>query len=341
MSKNIKMGFIGAGANTRLRHLPGFAEIEGVDLAVVANRSEDSSRTVAEEFGIAAIADDWKAVVDNPDIDAICIGTWPYMHAEITVAALKAGKHVLTEARMASSLSEARAMHAEALNHVHLVAQIVPSPFTLDVDSTVIGMLKAGTLGEIAEIFIDHSHGALVDQDAPMSWRQDHRYSGINMLTMGIYHEITQRWFPDPCKVDHVSSGIIQKERLHWETGDMRPVILPDYLHIIGCLQQGTILNYHFSAIETGPGRNLIKLVGTKGTLRVDVAKAELYLSGDDGAEQPIVIPQEERRGWKVEADFINSIRNGDPVELTSFSDGLRYMEFTDAVFQKLTNSSC
>jgi len=263
------------------------------------------------------------------------------MHAEITVAALKAGKHVLTEARMASSLGEARAMHAEAMAHPGLVAQVVPSPFTLDIDSTVIGLLGSGTLGDVVEAFIDHSHGSFVDPDALMSWRQDQHYSGINMLTMGIYHEITQRWFPDPCRVDHVSGGIVQKERIHWETGDIRQVMLPDYLHIIGRLERGTVLNYHFSGIEQGPGRNVIKLVGTKGSLRVDVASSSLYLSVENGTEQPIVVPQEERRGWRVEADFIDSIRNGKPVTLTNFSDGLRYMEFTDAVFQRLTGLAC
>jgi predicted dehydrogenase len=340
MSSSIRMGFIGAGTNTRLRHLPGLAEIEGVSLSMVANRSEASSRTVAEEFGIARIAPDWKTVVEDPEIDAVCIGTWPYMHAELSIAALKEGKHVLTEARMASSLGEARAMHAESVAHPDLVAQIVPSPFTLDLDKTVVGLIESGTLGEIVEVFIDHSHGAYVDPDGLMTWRQDHHYSGINMLTMGIYHEVIQRWFEDACSVEHVTSGIVQKERVHWESGLVKPVIIPDYVHIIGRLERGAVLNYHFSGIEAGPGRNLIKVVGTQGTLRMDVQNAELFLSGDDGSEQPIVVPSEQRRGWKVEADFIESIRNGMPVELTSFSEGLRYMEFTDAVYQRLTSLS-
>ena len=90
-----------------------------------------------------------------------------------------------------------------------------------------------------------------------------------------------------------------------------------------------------------GPGRNEIKLVGNKATLRVDVAKSGLFLSGENGSEQPLVVPQEERRGWQVEADFVNSIRTGEPVKLTSFNDGLRYMEFTEAVFQRISNLSC
>ncbi|HSH09556.1 MAG TPA: Gfo/Idh/MocA family oxidoreductase [Oceanipulchritudo sp.] len=336
MSKPIGIGFIGAGGNTRLRHLPGFAAIDGVRLVTVANRSEASSRAVAEAFGIERTAPDWRAVIGDPEVDAICIGTWPYLHAEISVTALAAGKHVLTEARMAANLAEAQAMLGAAQAHPELVAQVVPSPFTLDLDSTVMGLLRSGQLGDIREVFIDHSHGAFVNPEAPLTWRQDPAYSGINMLTLGIYHEITNRWFPDSCAVEHVSGAVFSKQRRHWETDEVASVRLPDCLHILGRMERGALLNYHFSAVEPGPGRNTIKLVGSAATLRIEVGSGQLFISGKDGQERLIEIPEGERRGWRVEADFIESIRNGEPVKLTSFSDGLRYMEFTEAVYSRL-----
>lgn len=331
MSKLIGIGFIGAGGNTKLRHLPGFAAIKGVELVSVVNRSMGSSRKVAEEFGIKKAAGDWKSVVFDDAVDAICIGTWPYMHAEITVAALNAGKHVLTEARMASDLAGARAMLEASRAHPQLVAQIVPSPFTLDMDSTVQAILGSGELGTIREIFIDHAMGACLDPEAPLTWRQDPQYSGINMLTLGIYHEVIQRWFPDPMNVISAQGMVYMKERLHWETGRPTLVKLPDALHVHGRMGEGAFLNYHFSAIESGPGRNEIRLVGSNGSLRVAVGDGEVYRSS--GKEEELVgIPEKERRGWRVEADFIESIRTGKPVELTSFAEGVRYMEFTDSV---------
>ena len=63
---------------------------------------------VAEEFGIARFAADWTEIIADESIDAVCIGTWPYMHAPLTIAALESGKHVLCEARMALNLREAR-----------------------------------------------------------------------------------------------------------------------------------------------------------------------------------------------------------------------------------------
>ena len=79
-TKPIRVGFIGAGANTRLHHLPKLRAQPGVELAAVANRSRESGERVAKEFGVAKVYDDWREVVKAPDLDAICIGTWPYTH---------------------------------------------------------------------------------------------------------------------------------------------------------------------------------------------------------------------------------------------------------------------
>ena len=87
----LRIGLIGAGANTKLKHIPGFQEIDGVEITAVANRSRESGQKVADAYGIPQVFDDWKEVVNSPDVDAVCIGTWPYMHCEVTLAALAAG----------------------------------------------------------------------------------------------------------------------------------------------------------------------------------------------------------------------------------------------------------
>ena len=97
----IRVGLIGAGRNTRERHLPGFQKISGVEIAAVANRSRESGQAVADSFNIPTVYDNWRDLLEDPTIDAICIGTWPYMHCTLALAALDKGKHVLCEARMA------------------------------------------------------------------------------------------------------------------------------------------------------------------------------------------------------------------------------------------------
>ncbi len=88
----IRIGLIGAGGNTRSRHIPGLKEQKGVEIVTVANRTPESAKKVADEFGIPKVADDWQAVLADDSVDAVCIGTWPYMHAPLSIAALKAGK---------------------------------------------------------------------------------------------------------------------------------------------------------------------------------------------------------------------------------------------------------
>src|SRR5262249_50709430 len=89
----IRVGFVGAGRNTRERHIPGFQKQSGVEFVAVANRSRESGERVAKQFRIGRVEDDWHAIMRAPDVDAVCIGTWPYTHCEMTLAALAAGKH--------------------------------------------------------------------------------------------------------------------------------------------------------------------------------------------------------------------------------------------------------
>ena len=103
----IRVGIIGAGGNTRSRHIPGLQAIDGVEIIGVCNRSQESSQRVADEFGIPKTYSNWQDAIADPDTNAIVIGTWPYMHCRATVAALEADKHVMCEARMAMNAKEA------------------------------------------------------------------------------------------------------------------------------------------------------------------------------------------------------------------------------------------
>ena len=149
MSETIRIGVIGAGINTTLMHIPGFQAIDGVEVVSVANRSRESGQRVADQFGIPAVGDTWADVIDDPDVDAICIGTWPYMHRTLVLAALDAGKHVLTEARMAMNAAEAHEMLDASLDNPDLVAQVVPADFTFEVDQTIIDLIADGYLGDV------------------------------------------------------------------------------------------------------------------------------------------------------------------------------------------------
>ncbi|MFH1497766.1 MAG: Gfo/Idh/MocA family oxidoreductase [Verrucomicrobiota bacterium] len=332
----LRIGFVGAGGNTRLRHLPGFAAISGVGLTAVANRSVASSEAVAREFGIGRVESDWRAIVDAPDIDAVCIGTWPNLHAEITVAALAAGKHVLTEARMARDAAEAGAMLAASRAAPALVAQIVPAPFTLNFDAEIRRRLDAGALGELREIGVVHTHGALLDASAPITWRQRADLSGHNLMTLGIHYEALLRWLDDDAEVE-AAHGFIQTPRRRDETGVLWNVDIPDEARIAARFpRSGARLSLHLSGLETGAPRNDIRLAGTAGTLRLDLAAGVLWFASTDGVERRVPVAAADD-GWRVEADFVASIREGRAVTRTDFVTGIRYMRFTDAVWAALS----
>jgi predicted dehydrogenase len=150
--KTIRVGFIGAGGNTRLHHIPKLKAQPGIELVAVANRTKESGERVAREFGIARVHGDWREIVEAKDVDAVCIGTWPYTHCEMTLAALAAGKHVLCEARMAMNAAEGRRMLDAARRAPSLVSQLVPAPHTLEVDSTIQRLLAEGYLGEVLAV---------------------------------------------------------------------------------------------------------------------------------------------------------------------------------------------
>ncbi len=337
MNAKLRIGIVGAGGNTRTRHIPGFRAIPEVEVAAVVNRTRASSERVAKELGIPHVAENWQELVADPAIDAICIGTWPYLHAEISLAALAAGKHVLTEARMAMNATEAEAMvaalAAARAQRPGIVAQIVPSPFTLPYDRTVQGLLADATLGELRAVEIAHGHAGLADPTKPITWRQRIELSGVNTLTLGIYYEAVLRWLGMDATVETATARTLTSERPD-ETGRMLPVSVPDAVSIAGHYPNGTRLTAEFSAIETNQPRNEIVLTGSRARVRLDLATETLWLQPTGGAERRVAIDPAKRDGWNVEADFVQSIRTGAPVRLTDFATGLRYMRFTEAAWR-------
>ncbi|SVB85378.1 uncharacterized protein METZ01_LOCUS238232, partial [marine metagenome] len=70
----IRVGLIGAGRNTRDRHMPGFDKVAGLEVAAVANRSRASGRTVADQFNIPTVYDNWQELLEDESLNAVCIG---------------------------------------------------------------------------------------------------------------------------------------------------------------------------------------------------------------------------------------------------------------------------
>lgn len=328
---SLRVGVIGAGANTRSKHIPLLQAIEGVDIRVVCNRSRESGERVAKEFGIPEVADRWQDVAAHDEVDAVVIGTWPYLHAPATLESLAAGKHVLCEARMAMNAREAKAMLDASHARPELVAQIVPSPFTLPWDRTLQRLLSEEAIGKPLHVDVFSNCGAFTDSTRPMTWREDRDLSGLNTMMLGIYYEAMARWTGHAHNVRANARLVVNRRKD--AAGKTRDIRIPDHLDVWADLDCGASLHMRCSQVTGAcPTPNDFLLYGSEGTLRLDLTRERLTLHRPGGQTEEIIPTEDERGAWRVEEEFVNAIRGLEPVTHTSFEEGLRYMEFTEAV---------
>ncbi len=119
--KQIRWGLIGCGDISRKRVAPALRDLSNVDFVAVSRARAELAQEFAEEFGAHKWYADWRELLADDEIDAVYIATPVHLHAEQTIAAAEAGKHVLCEKPMALDVAEcARMIAACAANNVKL-----------------------------------------------------------------------------------------------------------------------------------------------------------------------------------------------------------------------------
>lgn len=327
----VRVGLIGAGENTRLRHIPGLRKIPDVNIVCVANRTPGSALAVAADFDIPRVHEHWTDVLADGEVDAIVIGTWPNLHAEITCRALEAGKHVLCEARMAADTAGARRMLA-TLQRTGLVGMLVPSPFGLKGDRLVRRLMAERYLGDVREIYVRGLSASAADPSSALHWRQRTDCSGVNVLVLGILNETVQRWFGRTESVS-AQTRLFVPRRVDEETGQLQDVDVPDSVAVVARMADHSQCVYHVSGHAHHAAGMRIEAYGSQATLIYDLA-SDTILAGRKGDARlsKVEIAAGESGEWNVEDDFIAAIRDQRPITLTSFADGVKYMAFTEAV---------
>lgn len=325
----LRVGVIGAGANTRTKHIPGLQAIDGVEVVKVCNRTQESGQRVADDLSIPEVATDWRNVIFDTTLDAVVIGTWPYMHRLLTVAALEADKHVMCEARMAMNASEARQMYEAARQRPHLTAQIVPSPYSLRADRTIQRLLAEGWLGDVLAVEIRAGNDFVEKNGAPLHWRHDKDLSGLNIMSMGIWYEALMRWVGVANRVTATGKTFVKTRKD--SAGRLREVRIPDHIDILADLACGAQAHIQVSSVTGLAGSPSATLYGSEGTLRFMDGKLYGARRGEMALAE-IDIPASEAGAWRVEAEFVNAIRGQEVITHTDFLSGVKYMEFTEAV---------
>ncbi len=345
-SGTIRVGFIGAGAICRQRHVPGLRALPGVELVGVVNSTPESSARAAAEYAIARTYESPEALIASDEIDVVWIGTQPYLHRPYSVAALEAGKHVFCQARMALDFADARLMH-DAWARTDRTAMLCPPPHYMRGDRAMRRLLNEGYVGRVFHVNIRHFIEDYVDPNAPLHWRQVGSISGVNTMHLGMLFEVVQRWLGPIASVTATAATHIA-ERPAAQTNQgagQTHVDRPDSVAVAATMANGAILAATFSGVGRFGGEpNMVEVYGSEGTIRylagLDAPGSGRILIGKrtDAALHEYVIPAAEEGTWQAEADFINAVRAGKRDPEPSFIDGLRYMEVTDAIFRSVTS---
>ena len=326
----IRVGLIGAGANLRGVQIPGFRKIPGVDIVAVANRSLASSQRVADEFDIARAYANWAELLEDDSIQAVSIGTWPYMHRTLTLAALESGKHVLCQARMANNAQEARDMLEASLRHPDLVCQLVPTSMSYRIDNVLKRMIGDGYLGDILSVELQRMQTRFPTVDGELDWRHDREFSGLNTLNIGASYESMVRWLGRGDRVMAMTQIHVPYRR---DTrGDLTSVTIPDHVDVLFELAGGAQVHLRASETTGLSTGSQTWIYGSEGTIHVDRRQNVFAGRRGDSELTPVPNPREEQAFYRVEEEFINAIRGVEEVTMATFETGVHYMEWTEAV---------
>jgi 2-hydroxy-4-carboxymuconate semialdehyde hemiacetal dehydrogenase len=118
----IRVAVAGAGA-FGIKHLDALARIDDVETVAVVSRTIEQARDVADTYGASMASVELRDVLDSPDVDAVLLCTPTQLHAEQTVATLRAGKHVMVEIPLADSWNDAREV-ARVADETDLVCMV-------------------------------------------------------------------------------------------------------------------------------------------------------------------------------------------------------------------------
>ena len=191
-------------------------------------------------------------------------------------------------------------------------------------------------MGQVQTVELQAAQGRFVDPAEPLHWRQDATLSGHNVLNMGIWYEAMTRWLAPARRVMAMTKIAVPRRRD--AEGAWHEVRVPDHVDILAALADGAVAHLRFSSVTALAPPSEVWIFGSEGTLRLE-ADARRLSGGRRGDKElrEIPIPADRRIGWRVEEEFVNAIRGREKISRTNFEDGVRYMEFTDAVARSAT----
>ncbi|MEU8896090.1 Gfo/Idh/MocA family oxidoreductase [Nocardia sp. NPDC048505] len=256
-------------------------------LSVLAGRDAGRAEAAAARLGWAHAVGDWRALLERDDVDLIDICTPGDSHAEIAVAALQAGKHVLCEKPLANTVAEAEAMAAAAERAATRGVRSMVGFSYRRVPALALArnLVAQDRIGTIRHVRAQYLQDWLADPQAPLSWRLDRDRAGSGALGDIGAHIIDATQFVTGETLTGVSALLdtFVTERPHPEGPGRGPVTVDDAALFLGRLSGGGLASFEASRVATGRKNALrLELNGTRGSLAFDLEEMNVLWFHDN-----------------------------------------------------------
>lgn len=282
----IGYGFMGAAHSQGWRTAQRVFDLPArTEMAVLVGRNAEAVADAATKWGWDESATDWREVIARDDIDLVDIVTPGDSHAEIAIAALEAGKHVLCEKPLANTVAEAEAMaDAAARAAARGIRAMVGFTYRRVPAVTFLrDLIAQGAVGRIAQVRASYRQDWLVDRDMPLAWRLQKEHAGSGALGDIGAHAIDLAQFVTGMRLEKVSGVIetIVKERPLLESGSglsgsaaegYGEVTVDDLAIFTGRFEGGVLGSFEATRFATGRKNALsIEVSGDTGALAFDL----------------------------------------------------------------------
>jgi predicted dehydrogenase len=273
-------------------------------LSVVVGRSEEGVAAAAAKLGWASHATDWRSLLDRDDIDLIDICTPGDTHAEIALAALAAGKHVLCEKPLANSVAEAREMAAAAAQaQIRGVRAMCGFNYRrVPAVALMRQLIEAGRIGTVRHVRAVYLQDWIVDPEFPLVWRLRKDVAGSGALGDIGAHIVDLTQFVTGQRIASVSAlteTFVRERPLPAESAGLAAssngngrgeVTVDDAALFLARLDGGAIATYEATRFATGRKNGLrVEINGSLGSLAFDFERMnelEFYDAQRPSAEQ-------------------------------------------------------
>ncbi|MGO4237797.1 Gfo/Idh/MocA family protein [Pseudarthrobacter sp. YAF2] len=190
----IGYAFMGKAHSNAWRNVASFFDVPAFEQKVLVGRDAGAVAEAAATYGWAESATDWRTVITRDDIDIVDICAPGWMHAEIAIAALEAGKHVLVEKPLANTLAEAELMTAAAAKaRARGVHSMIGFNYRrVPALALARELIAEGRLGTVRHVRAAYLQDWLADAESPMTWRLRNETAGSGALGDIASHAIDQ-----------------------------------------------------------------------------------------------------------------------------------------------------